>query len=121
MSTQLIAPQEVTTGALPASTKVHYGTFHAAMRQVKLTGDEPALTLYDTSGPYTDPHVEIDLARGLAPLRKKWIASRQPVNGAVTQMAVRVAISEVNHQTDGHPDNQAQPGVHWLGVHQVSR
>ena len=87
MSTQLIAPQEVTTGALPASTKVHYGTFHAAMRQVKLTGDEPALTLYDTSGPYTDPHVEIDLARGLAPLRKKWIASRQPVNGAVTQMA----------------------------------
>ena len=87
MSTQLIAPQEVTTGALPASTKVHYGAFHAAMRQVKLTGDEPALTLYDTSGPYTDPSVEIDLARGLAPLRKKWIANRQPVNGAVTQMA----------------------------------
>ncbi len=87
MSTQLIAPQEVTTGALPASTKVHYGVFQSAMRQVKLSGDEPPLTLYDTSGPYTDPTVDIDLARGLAPLRHKWIANRQPVNGAVTQMA----------------------------------
>ena len=87
MSTQLIAPQEVTTGALPASTKVHYGVFQSAMRQVKLSGDEPPLTLYDTSGPYTDPTVDIDLARGLAPLRHQWIANRQPVNGAVTQMA----------------------------------
>jgi phosphomethylpyrimidine synthase len=32
--------------------------------------------VYDTSGPYTDPAVTIDLAAGLAPLRAAWIADR---------------------------------------------
>jgi phosphomethylpyrimidine synthase len=58
-----------------------------ALRQIALTGEEPPITLYDTSGPYTDPNAEIDLARGLAPLRKEWIARRKPIDGAVTQMA----------------------------------
>ncbi len=86
MSTSVLAPQEVTTGGLPASTKVHQGPLNVALRRIALTG-EPDITLYDTSGPYTDPAVDIDLARGLAPLRKQWIAGRKPVNGAVTQMA----------------------------------
>ena len=34
------------------------------------------ITVYDTSGAYTDPEVEIDLLKGLAPLRKNWIAER---------------------------------------------
>jgi phosphomethylpyrimidine synthase len=86
MSTQLIAPSEVTTGALPASTKVFRGPFDVAMRQIELTG-EPPITLYDTSGPYTDPDAEIDLTRGLPPLRKKWIAQRKPIDGSVSQMS----------------------------------
>jgi phosphomethylpyrimidine synthase len=36
----------------------------------------PPVVLYDTSGPYTDPGVAIDLRRGLAPLRERWIAER---------------------------------------------
>jgi phosphomethylpyrimidine synthase len=36
----------------------------------------PSLTLYDTSGPYTDTAVEIDLARGLPSVRTAWIAER---------------------------------------------
>ena len=36
----------------------------------------PPVTVYDTAGPYTDPDVEIDLLRGLAPLRSPWIADR---------------------------------------------
>jgi phosphomethylpyrimidine synthase len=41
-------------------------------------GDEenPPIPLYDTSGPYTDPGAEIDLLRGLPPLRAVWIAER---------------------------------------------
>jgi phosphomethylpyrimidine synthase len=41
-------------------------------------GDEenPPIPLYDTSGPYTDPEAEIDLLRGLPPLRSAWIADR---------------------------------------------
>ena len=36
----------------------------------------PPVTVYDTSGPYTDPSVPIDLLSGLAPLRSAWIAER---------------------------------------------
>jgi phosphomethylpyrimidine synthase len=36
----------------------------------------PPVTVYDTAGPYTDPDVQIDLLKGLAPLRAAWIADR---------------------------------------------
>src|SRR5215831_11166183 len=32
--------------------------------------------VYDTSGPYTDPQVRIDVRQGLAALRGNWIAER---------------------------------------------
>jgi phosphomethylpyrimidine synthase len=38
--------------------------------------DNPPLTVYDTSGPYTDPDASIDLSRGLPALRAQWIAER---------------------------------------------
>ncbi|MCB0319385.1 MAG: phosphomethylpyrimidine synthase ThiC [Bdellovibrionales bacterium] len=34
------------------------------------------LCVYDTSGPYTDPDVEVDISRGLAPIRDRWIEDR---------------------------------------------
>jgi len=36
----------------------------------------PPVYVYDTSGPYTDPSVKIDIRSGLAPLRGRWIAER---------------------------------------------
>ncbi len=36
----------------------------------------PSLVVYDTSGPYTDPDVTIDIRSGLAPLRSGWIEER---------------------------------------------
>ena len=36
----------------------------------------PPLTLYDTSGPYTDPAATIDLLAGLPPARAGWIEER---------------------------------------------
>ncbi len=38
-----------------------------------------AVTVYDTSGPYTDPNATVDVTRGLAPLRRDWILSRGDV------------------------------------------
>src|SRR6186713_1023079 len=38
--------------------------------------ENPPLAVYDTSGPYTDPDVRIDIRKGLAPLRAAWIADR---------------------------------------------
>ena len=36
----------------------------------------PPVTVYDTSGPYTDPDSRIDIRRGLEPLRQSWITER---------------------------------------------
>jgi len=36
----------------------------------------PPILVYDTSGPYTDPTVKIDIRSGLAPLRQPWIEAR---------------------------------------------
>ncbi len=38
--------------------------------------ENPPVTVYDTSGPYTDPAVGIDIRSGLAPLRERWIEAR---------------------------------------------
>jgi phosphomethylpyrimidine synthase len=46
------------------------------MHEVQVSAGNPAVTVYDTSGPYTDPGAEIDLTRGLPPLRREWIAAR---------------------------------------------
>src|SRR5262245_44078536 len=50
------------------------------MREVPLSGGEPPVRLYDTSGPFTDPQVDIDLKRGLSPLREAWIRERGDVD-----------------------------------------
>jgi phosphomethylpyrimidine synthase len=45
------------------------------MREVLLsTGDR--VVLYDTSGPYTDPEHQVDVRRGVPPIREEWIAER---------------------------------------------
>jgi len=41
--------------------------------------ENPPVYLYDTSGPYTDSSVSINIAQGLPPLRKSWILARADV------------------------------------------
>lgn len=67
----------------PASTKVYLESARAdlaeplrvPLREVLLTNGE-RVHLYDTSGPYTDPAVDIDVRRGLPGVRTPWIAAR---------------------------------------------
>src|ERR687891_390351 len=49
------------------------------IREIALSGGEPPVRLYDTSGPYTDPDATPDLKRGLDPLRLPWIRERGDV------------------------------------------
>ncbi|RKN51631.1 hypothetical protein D7231_35625, partial [Streptomyces klenkii] len=58
------------------------------VRRVHLT-DGNSVTLYDTSGPYTDPQVVTDVRRGLPPLRRPWVEERRADGhaGLVTQLA----------------------------------
>jgi phosphomethylpyrimidine synthase len=74
---------EVTTGALPASRKVYSVPDAAAdlrvpLREIALSeaAKEPPLPVYDTSGPYTDPNVKIDVEKGLSRSRVQWVKER---------------------------------------------
>ncbi len=76
------------TRPIPGSRKIHVegsrADLRVPMREIGLTrtptifgGEENApVTVYDTSGPYTDPDARIDLASGLPALRAAWIAER---------------------------------------------
>jgi phosphomethylpyrimidine synthase len=79
----------VTTGPISGSRKVYRDAgdgVRVPFRRVELTNGEH-VDLYDTSGPYTDSNATIDVQSGLPQLRAEWIAAREPVNGAVTQLA----------------------------------
>ncbi|MDB6000320.1 MAG: phosphomethylpyrimidine synthase ThiC [Rhizobacter sp.] len=57
------------------------------MREVTLTNGE-VVSLYDTSGPYTDPNVAIDVRQGLPPIRGSWLSDRgdvEPYDGRSQQ------------------------------------
>ena len=72
---------EDVTRPLPGSEKIYVRgsrpDLHVAMREVRLSDtpamfgaeQNPPVTLYDTSGPYTDPSIEINLLKGLPGLR----------------------------------------------------
>ena len=69
------APPPVAYGdAFPNSTRIHVdgpAGIRVPMREVSLSGGEPPLRVYDTSGP--PGH---DVREGLPPLREPWIAAR---------------------------------------------
>src|ERR1041385_6220753 len=68
---------EITRGPLPGSRKIYLAG--VPFREVALSGGEPPVRLYDTSGPYTDSSVKIDIQKGLAPVRRDWILGRGDV------------------------------------------
>ncbi|MDR0200535.1 MAG: phosphomethylpyrimidine synthase ThiC [Delftia acidovorans] len=64
----------------PASTKSYLqGALHEGLqvpvRDIRLTNGEQ-VSVYDTSGPYTDPSVAIDVRSGLPGVRNAWIEAR---------------------------------------------
>jgi len=84
--TPKIEELRVTTGPFPASRKIHTrGRMHpdisVAMREIDLeaSAGEPAVRVYDTSGPYSDPAAQTDINCGLPELRKPWILARGDV------------------------------------------
>ncbi len=74
---------EVTTGPLPASRKTYvkgdlFADLNVPVREIDLhpTANEPPVPVYDTSGPYTDPDIAIDVEKGLARTRTAWVKER---------------------------------------------
>ena len=76
-------PAAVTTGPVTGSRKVYSSPpgqpdMAVPFREIDLhpSANAPPLRLYDTSGPYTDPAVAIDLEAGLPMPRAPWLARR---------------------------------------------
>ncbi|MDM1367732.1 phosphomethylpyrimidine synthase ThiC [Myroides marinus] len=76
----------------PNSKKIYVkGTLYpiqVAMREISLndtklsngaTEKNNPVTVYDTSGPYTDPNITIDIRKGIPRLREEWILDRNDV------------------------------------------
>ena len=91
----------VTTGPIRGSRKIYIDSprfphVSVGMREIALEPGcgEPPVRVYDTSGPYTDPKVPIDIAAGLPKLRHDWIVAR----GDVEHYAGRQTRPEDNGQ-----------------------
>ena len=89
-SERALPPSALTTTPLPASTKIYVTGEQEGvavpMREIALTSRQgngtsgpDSITVYDTSGPYTDPALTMNVRRGLPPLRRPWILSRNDV------------------------------------------
>src|SRR4030095_8468243 len=88
--------------------------------------NEP-IVVYDTSGPYTDPSVKIDLRTGLSALRRDWILSRGDVEQLhdVTSVYGRLRaadpkLSDVRFQHIRKP-LRALPGSNVTQLHYARR
>ncbi len=81
---------ELSTQPLPNSSKIYVEgsrpDIRVAMREVTQSPthmqdgsleENPPVRIYDTSGPYTDPDIDIDVRKGLAPARADWILERE--------------------------------------------
>jgi len=106
-----------------------------AMREVQQTPshtaqglqDNAPLTLYDTSGPYTDPQAQVDLNQGLAPMRQAWIEARGDTQflpgvssdyGRLRQQDSRLAALRF---TCNRPPRRARAGTNVTQMHYARR
>jgi len=78
---------DITLGALPSSSKVYTApdadpSLRVPHRLVHLhkSANEPDVPVYDTSGPYSDINVVIDLEKGLPRPRTDWVLERGGVD-----------------------------------------
>src|SRR5690242_7306734 len=80
MNKPILSPKSVsiTRGPLPGSKKLIVNG--VPFREVALSGGEPPVRLYDTSGPYTDENSVLDIEKGLRPARRDWILARGDVD-----------------------------------------
>jgi len=97
MNSENINPS-ISREAFPSSEKVYIqgsdSSIKVPMRKISLSDTRDsndnlikneAILVYDTSGVFTDPSIEIDLHKGLAPIRQQWIDARAESKGQ-TQM-----------------------------------
>ncbi len=106
---------------LPQSRKVYVQgsrpDLRVPFRAIQLSATPSALGgednaeewVYDTSGPYTDPAVSIDLRRGLPALRQPWLEARQDSDVLAQLSSAYGRRREQDPQLEALRFNRAQP------------
>ena len=87
------------------------------------TEQNPSITLYDTSGPYSDSSITIDIRRGLPALRREWILERNdsealPKPSSADGRRFDAADGGVGPQ---RPPRRAKPGTAVTQMHYAKR
>ena len=96
----------IPTGERPGSRKVYvagqiYPELRVPFREVAVhpSANEPPVTIYDSSGPYTDPTVKIDITRGLPHVKTSWQLDRGDIAPVDNPREVK---PEDNGNVSGH-------------------
>jgi phosphomethylpyrimidine synthase len=124
---------------LPNSTKVYVegsrADIRVPMREIRQSDtpasfgreQNPSIHVYDTSGPYTDPSVRIDIRSGLPALRAAWITERndtEELAGPTSQYGrVRLAdpkLATLRFNLTRKP-RRARPGMNVTQMHYARR
>jgi phosphomethylpyrimidine synthase len=130
---------EAAVKPLPNSRKVHVEgsrpDIRVPMREITQTdtpaafGAEknPAIFVYDTSGPYTDPSAAIDIRSGLAPLRAGWIEERNdtevlegPTSRYGRERLADPKLAQLRFNLKRHP-RRAKAGMNVTQMHYARR
>ncbi len=122
-----VMPNEgISREPFPGSRKVYAQgsdpSIRVPFRAIALTNGE-VHTVYDTSGPFTDPDVAIDVRAGIAPLRQPWIEERNDTVALAKPSSVYRIGRESMHELDSirfkaqRPARVAKPGANVTQMH----
>ncbi|MBU4436469.1 MAG: phosphomethylpyrimidine synthase ThiC, partial [Alphaproteobacteria bacterium] len=88
--------ETISTGPVPGSRKVYqagvlFPDLRVPFREVAVhpSANEPPVTIYDPSGPYTDPTATIDIEKGLERSREAFVVARGDVEVVETPREVK--------------------------------
>jgi phosphomethylpyrimidine synthase len=115
----------ITREPFPSSKKVYVdGLVHpirVAMREIETA--HQSIPVYDTSGPYTDPDVEIDIHKGLPRLRSPWAQSNADTELVDSLGSKYAASRNSDPKIDSirfkatHSPRRARPGCNVTQMH----
>src|SRR5690606_7642116 len=132
--------QKISTSPFPGSKKVYVAgklyPIRVAMREISLnptklsngqTEKNPAVTLYDTSGPYTDEGTVVDVRKGLNRIREEWILAREDVDILPGSTSEYGKERETDHKLDSlrfpciHKPKVAKKGSNITQLHYAKK
>ena len=117
--------ETISTGPIPGSRKVYqagelFPELRVPFREVAVhpSANEPPVTIYDPSGPYSDPAVAIDIEKGLPRTREAFVVARGDVELVAEPRLVKPednGFAQGKHLAPEFPDNsrpiyRAKPG-----------